>query len=240
METILILHGWGSRAQNWSRVKELLENQGYRVLIPDMPGFGNNPPPPRPWTVNDYFEWVKDFCDKNSLSQFFLLGHSFGGGLAVKFASLFPKRVKKLILVAPKIRRHKTYQYYLGMILARLGNIVFYIPPFSSLQPLAKKVLYRVLGVYDYRKLDMQKAVMMKETFKQVVGEDLVGYLSAITSSTLIVWGKSDNMTPLKDAALINQAVRGSVLDVIEKGEHFLNLQMPDILAQKIVNFIKL
>ena len=239
METILILHGWGSRAENWSRVKELLENQGYNVLVPDMPGFGKNPPPQQPWTTEDYFKWVKDFCEKNGLSQFFLLGHSFGGGLAVKFTNRFPEKVKGLILVAPKIRRQKNYRYYLGLVLAKAGKVIFFIPTFSFLQPLAKKALYRFLGVRDYYKLDAQKVVIMKETFKKVIAEELVAYLYPIKNPTLIVWGKKDDMTPLKDAILINQAIKGSILEVIENGEHALNLQFPEILAQKVLNFLK-
>ena len=43
MEKILILHGWGSCAKNWEQVKELLEKKEYKVFIPDLPGFGNNP-----------------------------------------------------------------------------------------------------------------------------------------------------------------------------------------------------
>jgi len=239
METVLILHGWGSRAENWSSVKDYLEERGCSVLTPDLPGFGSNPAPSQPWTIEDYFKWVQDFCEEKKLSQFFLVGHSFGGGLAVRFANRFPERLKGLILVAAKIRRQKNYRYYLGLILAYIGKIIFFLPPFSFLQPLAKKVLYKVLGVHDYYKLDSQKTVIMKETFKKVVGEDLVGYLGGIKNQTLIVWGKKDNMTPFKDAVLINQAIKGSKLEVIEEGEHALNLQFPDLLAQKIITFIK-
>ena len=238
METILILHGWGSRAENWNRVKELLENRGYNVLAPDMPGFGKNPPPQRPWTTEDYSEWVKDFCEKQNFSQFFLLGHSFGGGLAVKFASRFPEKIKGLILVAPKIRRQKNYRYCLGLISAKLGKIIFSIPIFSFFRPLARRVLYAVIGTRDYYKLEIQKAVIMKETFKEIVGEELISYLPRIKTPTLIVWGEKDDMTPVKDAHLINKMIKGSKLEVIKKGEHALNLQFPEILAEKILNFI--
>lgn len=237
---ILILHGWGIGSKTWVQVKDKLEETGHEVFVPDLPGFGVSSAPEKPWTIDDYVKWVRDYCAKNNLSDIVLIGHSFGGGLAVKFTNLFPGKVKKLILVAPKIRRHKTYQYYLGRALAYIGNIVFFVPPFSFLQPLAKKVLYRILGVHDYHKLDMRKAVVMKETFKQVIREDLTQYLSAIKNPTLIVWGKKDIATPFKDAILINQAIAGSKIEIIENGGHALNLQFPEILAQKILNFIKL
>lgn len=238
METVLILHGWGSRAENWSKVKELLENRGYNVLAPDLPGFGKNPPPQQPWATDDYLEWVKDFCAKQNLSQFFLMGHSFGGGLAVKFADRFPEKLKGLILVAPKIRRQKNYRYYLGLISAKLGKIIFSLPIFSFLRPLARRVLYAVIGTRDYYKLELAKTITMKETFRNVVSEELIRCLPRIKTPALIVWGKKDDMTPIKDAHLINKMIKGSKLEVIERGEHALNLQFPEVLAQKIINFI--
>ena len=45
MNTILILHGWGSCAKNWDKVKKLLEKRGYKVFVPDLPGFEQNPSP---------------------------------------------------------------------------------------------------------------------------------------------------------------------------------------------------
>ena len=238
MKTLLILHGWGSRAENWSRVKELLENQGYKVFVPDLPGFGENSPLSRAWTIDDYVEWVSDFCEKNNLSQFFLLGHSFGGAIAIKFIDKFPEKVQSLILVAPKIRQQKTSRYYLGLILAKLGKLIFSLPGLSFFQPLAKKMLYWAMGTRDYYKLDIEKTIIMKETFKKVVKEDVTSYLSKIKTPTLIIWGSRDKITPTKDAHLINREITSSKLEIIEGG-HVPNLEMPEILAKKVLNFIK-
>ena len=239
MDNILILHGWGSRAENWSRVKELLENQRYKVFVPDLPGFGENSPLSRAWAIDDYVEWVSDFCEKNNLSQFFLLGHSFGGGIAVKFVNSFPGKARALILVGAKIRRQKSLRYYLGLVLGKLGKLIFFIPGFSFLQPFARKVLYWLIGARDYYQLEVEKAVIMKETFKKVVEQDLVSYLSKIKVPTLIIWGEKDNVTPLKDAYLINKEIAGSKLEIIKGGRHVPNMETPEILAEKILNFIK-
>ncbi len=240
METILILHGWGIGSKTWVQVKRKLEEGGHKVFVPDLPGFGKCPAPEKPWSIDDYVSWVRNYCEKNNLLQFFLVGHSFGGGLAVKFSSAFPEKVKKLVLVAPKIRRQRNYRYYLGMVLAKLGAVIFFIPPFCLLKPLARKVLYKGIGTQDYYRLETQKAVTMKETFKKVVSEELVSYLPKIKVPTLIIWGTSDDLTPLEDAYLIHEAIKGSRLEVIKNGEHALNLQKPGTLVEKIVDFIKL
>lgn len=243
MDNILILHGWGSCAKNWDRVKGILENQGYKAFVPDLPGFGENPPPSKPWSVDDYVEWIRDFCEKNNLSQFFLLGHSFGGGLAVKFINSFPEKVRGLILVAPKLRRHKILKYYIALVLAKTGKLIFSIPILSFFQPLARKVLYVLIGIPDYYildlRLDFEKAITMKGTFKKIVKEDLLFCLPKIKVPTLVIWGKKDKIIPIKDAYLMNKEIRGSKLEIIEDGRHALNLEMPEILAEKVLNFLK-
>jgi len=137
--------------------------------------------------------------------------------------------------VGAKIRRYKTIRYYLGTILSKVGQLIFFT---SFLRPIARKVLYQISGVRDYYKLDVAKALTMKETFKEIVATDLTSLLQAIKTPTLIIWGDSDNMTPLKDAYLIHRGITGSRLDIIKHGEHNLNLQMPEVLAEKIIKFI--
>jgi len=238
MKHVLILHGWGSCAKNWQRVKEKLEKGGCKVYLPDLPGFGENATLGKPWSIEDYFNWVKEYCRKNSLSRFFLLGHSFGGGLAIKFAVDSPEKIQGLILVAPKIRRQKTLRYYLGLALAKIGELFFVIPFLAFLRPFARKVLYRIIGTKDYYKLDVKKAIHLKETFKLIVKMDAMDLLALIKVSTLIIWGDKDRLTPVKDAYLARKKIENSKLEIIKNGKHGLNLEMPDMLSEKILKFI--
>lgn len=238
MKNILILHGWGSRAKNWSRVKEILEAGGCKVLAPDLPGFGENSVPEKSWSINEYIDWVRRYIDSNFSEPFVLLGHSFGGGLAIKSAGEFPDKIKKLILVGAKIRRHKTIEYYIGMFLGKLGVLVFSIPWLSFLRPFGQRILYKLIGTSDYYALEIKKAVTMKETFKKIVGEDLTPFLRKIKIPTLIIWGEKDKVTPPKDAYLINKEIAGSRLEFIKGQGHVPHMETPEILAEKILNFI--
>lgn len=239
---ILILHGWGSSSKNWARVKEILGNQGYRVFVPDLPGFGDSLQPPTPWAVDNYVEWVKDFSEKNNLGQFFLLGHSFGGGVAVKFTGNFPEKVKKLILLAPALKREKTLKYYIFLVLAKAGKFIFSLPGLSLLQHQARKGFYTLIGRKDYYRLELGKAVRdntMKETLKKIVSEDLLSYLSKIKNKTLIIWGGKDKLTPLKEAYLIKKELNNSALEIIPNIGHAINLEAPEKLAEIVLRFLK-
>lgn len=239
MYPILILHGWGASSKSWIKVRELLENQGYKVYVPDLPGFGGNPSPAIPWSLDNYVSWIKDFCEKQGLSRFFLLGHSFGGGLAVKFVSQNSEKIEKLILVAPALKRDKTLKYYFYLFLAKVGKLIFSLPILSFLMPLARRVLYKIEGTSDYHKLEVEKAFTMKETFKKVVAEDLRSYLPLIKNKTLIVWGKKDALTPFKDSSEVKDKISDSQIKVFESEGHSLSLAVPEKLSEIIIDFLR-
>lgn len=236
--SLLILHGWGSSSGQWREISETLRKRGYDVYVPDLPGFGNNPSPSKPWSIDNYVEWVREYCEKQNLLRFFLLGHSFGGGVAVKFANYFPGKINGLMLVAPALRREKGVKYYLILSLAKLGKVIFLIPGLSFLYPLACRAFYFVVGSKDYAKINRQKAVIMRETFKKVVNEDLRPYLPSINKKTLIIWGTKDKFTPFKDARATKEQIKNSQLEIIDGAGHALNLKAPALLSQKIIKFL--
>lgn len=223
---ILILHGWGSCAKNWGRVKELLEGQGCKVFVPDLPGFGENPQPLKPWSLDDYTEWLKEFCEKNNLSQVFLLGHSFGGGVAVKYALNYPESIKKLFLVAPAIVRKKTFK---KEIMKKTAKI------FSFLPLSVKKIIYRKIIGSDY---PLAKGPM-RETYLKIINEDLSRELVKVSAPTLLIWGKKDDVLPIKNAYFIKEKIKNSKLIVIPEANHDLERKVPEILVEKIIQNVK-
>lgn len=126
---ILVLHGWGGSSKSWLKVKELLEQKGSKVFVPDLPGFGEEPEPPKPWSGIDYLDWVKKYSEKEGLSQFFLLGHSFGGGLSISFASLYPEKILGLILVdSARVGMKKNLSIRQKIIIKFKRSVIFYLP----------------------------------------------------------------------------------------------------------------
>jgi len=229
METILILHGWGSCAKNWAEVKELLEKKGMRVIVPDLPGFGENPPPVTAWNIDDYVEWVKDFLEKNNLPRIFLMGHSFGGSIGIKFAVMYPEKLEGLILAAAgRLTKRNSLKNFSFLVLVKIGKLFFH-------QQIFKRIIYKLAGSKDY----LSAKGVMKEIMRKVISEDLKPFLPKITVKTLVVWGDKDKETPVADAYLIKREVKNSFLDVLPNVGHRIRLDAPEILVEKIVNFIK-
>jgi len=234
-DSILILHGWAGSSKSWSKTKEILENQGYRVFVPDLPGFGITPDPPNPWSIDDYTGWVRNFSEKQGLSQFFLLGHSFGGRIAIKFAVKYPGKLQGLILCAsagitPRPKMKITFFAFIS----RVGNLIFSLPVLEIFREPTRKLVYILTNARDYYFL---QGKVMKETFKKTIEENLTPYLSQIKMPTLIIWGDKDVMVPISDVYKMNKEISNSTLKIIPGGKHALNYQFPEKLAEIIIKF---
>lgn len=234
-QNLLILHGWGSNSLRWQRVRELLEKKGIEVLIFDMPGFGIAPSPDRPWGRDDYINWIFQKVNEKKWQRFNLLGHSFGGGIAVKMAANSSERIGKLILCAPAIIKRKSIKVYLFYWIASLGKKIFSLPGLKNFSPLAQKLIYTLAGTRDYYIADE----VMKETMKKIREEDLEGLLEKIEIPTLILWGKKDDFLPLKDAYYIKEKIRGSEFKIISKARHSPHREASEELVESIIEFLK-
>ncbi len=233
---LLILHGWGSNSERWQRVKELLGEKGIEVLALDLPGFGIIPSPSKPWGRDDYINWILQKVKEKNWGKFHLLGHSFGGGLAVKMATNFSKKIDKLILCAPAIIKRKSIKAYLFYWIAFLGRRIFSLPGLKIFYPQAQKLVYKLAGTRDYYVADG----IMKETMKKIgKEEDLEMVLERIKTPTLILWGKKDDVLPLKDAYRIKEKIKRSQLRVLPGARHSPHREAPEELSKILISFLQ-
>jgi len=232
---LLILHGWGSNSGRWQRVTDLLRKQEIEALVLDLPGFGIVSSPKRPWTRDDYINWIFQKAKERNWEKFNLLGHSFGGGLSVKIAVAFPEKVEKLILCAPAIIRRKRLKTYLFYQLAHIGKKIFSLPGLKKLEPYAQRLIYKLAGSRDYYVADG----VMKETMKKLGDENLEDLLAKIKAPTLIIWGKKDDVLPLRDAQELKEKIEGAELKIISEVKHSPHREAPEELAEIISQFVK-
>lgn len=235
-EPILILHGWPSSSDSWIEVQKILASKGYRVLVPDLPGFGKSDSPPEPWGVEDYDNFVLELSRKLQLSRFFLFGHSFGGRVAVKFAINHPEEIKGLILCnSAGIKPEPGLKTIIIFQLARIGNTIFSPKFLRTFQDGARNIFYFFLRHRDYVKAEG----VMKETMKKIIDEDLLPLLSRIKNKTLIIWGEKDRMVPLRYGYIFKEKIRGSKFEIITQAGHGPHLEVPQKLSEIVFNFLK-
>jgi pimeloyl-ACP methyl ester carboxylesterase len=232
MATLIILHGWGSLKERWLEVKSLV-SQDINVVVMDLPGFKKETELSRVLDLDDYVDWFKEFAQEFD-EPFFLLGHSFGGRIAIKFAAENPERLKGLILVSSAgIIPKKKFSRNIVSKTAQFGKVFSFVPFYK----LFRKGFYKyILRRTDY--IQAEKLPYLKETFKNVIKEDLRQYFSKIKTRCLIVWGDKDDMTPLSDGRLMAQEIPNSRLEILRGIGHFPYTQNPKLLAKKIRKFV--
>src|SRR3954471_22535594 len=98
---VLFLHGWGLGQHTYKRTLKRLAHLGCQVFAPAMPGFGGTADVPDPHlSFAGYAQWVDEFLRAIEVTEpVFLVGHSFGGGVAIQLAHDYPERVRYLVLV---------------------------------------------------------------------------------------------------------------------------------------------
>jgi len=224
----LILHGWGSASDRWIKEAEIISGRGFKVIVPDLPGFGASDKLEKPWTVNNYVRWFEEFTKALNLENFYLLGYSFGGALAAKIAVKYPQRVQKLFLVAAAVIRKKTTQKKLSAKISKIIKLFYFLPYYG----LFRKAVYKfIIRKSDY----VYTEGIMKQTYLNVVIDDVSFNLPFIKVPTIIIWGDKDQSVPIEDAYLIKEKIKSSKLVVISGADHLMHKQLPEILAEKII-----
>jgi len=242
---LLCLHGWGGSKESFTELRAALAGTDLTILTPDLPGFGTEPEPSAPFSVDDYADWVEHWLAKqlstSSLSTYQLLGHSHGGRIAIKIAarqetnkrnneSTRMLRMEHLYLCASAGIRHPSLKRSIGAVLAKIGKAVFSLPLLKFIEPFARKILYKLLREHDYERA----SPMMQQTHGKVTAEDLTPLLSNITVPTDIFWGEDDTMTPLTDGRTMHDAIKGSVLHTFPGVRHRVHRDRADEIASVI------
>ena len=226
---LLILHGWGSNSERWQKVGELLAGKGIKVIIPDLPGFGGSQRPSMAWGLDDYCEFIQEFIKLLNLEKFYLLGHSFGGALAVKCSLKFPEKIDELFLVSAACFRRSSFKKKLLYIISKIFKVFSFIP-------FVKKAFYKfIVGESDYP----YTQGIMKDIYLKIIKEDLSDILLQVQVPTTIIWGEKDDVTKIEDAHLINEKIKGSRLEIIPDADHDLNTKAPKELSESIKQFLK-
>lgn len=232
MTTILLcLHGWGGTKESFTELRAALKGTDMEILTPDLPGFGEEPDPPKPWSVNEYADWVEQWLSssvRSPLSEILLLGHSHGGRIAITLASRGKLPIAHLYLCASAgIRRPRHLKRLLGLFLAKTGTFVLTLGGLNHLQPLGKKLLYRLVHVHDYEKA----SPVMRQTLIRVTAQDLRPMLAGVHVQTDIFWGTADRTTPMKDGILMHHQIPGSTLHTFPGVRHAVHRERAAALA---------
>lgn len=213
---LIILHGWGRSAADLMALAELLAD-GWRIHVFDLPGFGASPPPPASgWGSAEYAALVLRYLDHQGIDHAALLGHSFGGRIAIHLAAHASARVKKLVLIGSHgLRPKRSLGRRLRIAAIRWsGKIVKFIDRTFGLKLYSERFI-PLFGSPDYARAGVLRATVVK-----TVNEDQRENAARIQAPTLLLWGEDDRETPVDMARRFHALIRNSQLVLLPGKEH--------------------
>lgn len=231
-DPIVLMHGWGCNHSTLDSIAKALEPT-CSVYNIDFPGFGNSPEPPSVWGVDDYANLVEQFLRKENILTPALLGHSFGGRVAIVMASRGD--YSKMILVdAAGVKPRRSLKYYFKVYGYKLSKFITHLVFGKSK---AKAIIERQAekrGSADWKSASPH----MRRIMSKVVNEDLRHLMPAVKCPTLLIWGECDTATPISDAHIMNKLIKGSGLVTFKGCGHYSFLDNPVQFRAVIQSFM--
>lgn len=231
-DPLILMHGWGCDRMTVASVARTagLTNTVYNV---DFPGFGKSTEPGEVWGVADYASLIEELCRVEHIENPVLVGHSFGGRVAIVLASRNP--VGKVVLVdSAGIRPRRGLGYYSRVYGFKTAK--FLLNLFLGREKAAARIekMRSSRGSADYN----SASPMMKAVMSRVVNEDLRGLMPSIKAPTLLVWGDNDTATPLRDAQTMAKLIPDSGLVSFPGCGHYSFLDNPAGFAAVLNSFL--
>jgi len=226
---IIILPGWGNTRKTFKDIIKDLE-KNYKIYIFDYPGFGESPFPNKDFDIYDYANLIYSFIKENNIKKPSIIAHSFGGRISIILTGLYKVKLYKLILIGIAGIRRKSIKRWIRTSIYKLRKklVIFKKNKLKYLNNLRKKY-----SSADYNNLNKNMYI----TFKNIINEDLRKYIKEIKEDTLIIWGKQDEDTPLKDGYYIHKKIKNSKLVIYNNSTHFVYLEEKDV-TKRIKRFL--
>ena len=220
-DDVILLHGWGQNIQMMDPLGKNLEGN-HRITIIDLPGFGLSSEPESVIGVPDYADVVHELLKELKIKNPIIIGHSFGGRVAICYASKYS--TKKIVLFgAPCVRHeHKSKKQTLFKVMKKI--IIF--RPFIN-------ILKKYLGSPDYKNATPK----MRDILVKTVNLDLSDYAKKINCEALLIWGENDTAVPLSEAKELDSLLKNSALIVLP-GTHYCYLENLERVTNILNNFI--
>jgi len=234
---VVLVHGLGGRGDDWRDLAPYFVKAGYRVYMPDLPGYGLSARPADfSYSVHDEAEVVVGFMDALGLKQVDLGGWSMGGAIAQHLAFRHPERVRRLMLfdsaglaVMPKW----DVRLFTPDSTAQLAQLDALLMPVSPDVPgfIARDIV---------RIMKKNAWVVHRAMDSMLTGQDATDkILPQLKMPVLIVWGEKDEITPLSQGETMHRVVPQSQLDVIPGCGHLAPRQCAARVGPDVVQFDK-
>jgi pimeloyl-ACP methyl ester carboxylesterase len=248
-EPLLLLHGVNSGARYWESTLAALSPH-FRVVAIDLPGWGHTPPPPGfGYDIESALAFIRQVIDALDMPRPAVVGHSFGGCLALHMAARMPERVARLVVVAPAGLQTGVHWSYRALGVPGLGEWLMR-PSRANVEASLSFVTQRdrVPAAFADYCLAVGQQRFFRQTSLRWVRRNhafwlgarricVTDRLHAIRCPTLVVWGDADPLIP-PDNARVAASIPGARLVLLPGVKHCPNFEVPDQFHALLTEFL--
>ncbi|PKM01031.1 MAG: 2-hydroxy-6-oxo-2,4-heptadienoate hydrolase [Gammaproteobacteria bacterium HGW-Gammaproteobacteria-9] len=244
-QPVILIHGSGpgvSAYANWRLTIPAL-SKFYRVIAPDMVGFGfTDRPENYNYSKDNWVNHVIGVMDALEIEKAHIVGNSFGGGLAIATALRYPERVDRIVLMGAAGTRFDVTE--------GLNAVWGYTPSIENMRNLLDIFAYdRSLVTDELARLRYEASIQpgFQESFSSMFPEPRQRWIDALASSdediktlpneTLIVHGREDQVVPLSSSLRLGELIDRAQLHVFGRCGHWTQIEQTDRFNRLVVEF---
>ena len=253
---LLLLHGLGCNHRTWLPVLDSLSRR-HTVIAPDLLGHGESDKPRADYSVGGFANGMRDLLTVLGVDRVTVVGHSFGGGVAMQFAYQFPERTERLVLVgsgglgpevSPAIRAITTTGFHQVMGLLTMPGVRHVGT--AGLRALART------GLKEFR--DFDEVAEIYQSFRDPAARaairhvvravvDWQGQIVTMADRAYlteampmcVIWGEEDRVIPVSHATRASALAPKAHIDVIPNAGHFPHKDHPERFAKVLGDFVR-
>ncbi|MBI3562860.1 MAG: alpha/beta hydrolase [Gammaproteobacteria bacterium] len=240
-ESLLLLHGFGGNKDSYTRVSRFFVRR-YRVIIPDIIGFGESARPPHA----DYLppaqvEWLRALSQALNLGRLHLGGNSMGGQIALLYAALYPTEVHSLWLLSPAVAKN-SFKPDIVNLITRSGRnplIARNVQEFAQVMalgmckpPFIPAPMLKVLAQER-----IQNAVLEERIFQKIIDYSVEDQIHGMPIPTLVVFGKQDRVIDAETANVLSKRLPNSKVVFMPNAGHVPMFEQPRQCANDYLSF---
>jgi 3-oxoadipate enol-lactonase/4-carboxymuconolactone decarboxylase len=254
-EKLIFIHGGFNSSKVWGKVMGLMP-EGLECFALDTRGCGDSEKPKEGYSFAMLSQGVASFMDALDIDRANIIGHCFGGNIAIYFAANFPEKVNRVVLVDTVARKSTisalmTSEGIKGLMESEqvkgllTGEAI-------SVESFTWGMISRLIDfmVYDPAKLTLSDAAAFLDGFlkadmsggtqslSSLISADLEAELKKIKRPLLVIHGAEDKLYPPEEGRFIAESVPSGKLAIIERSGHFPLIEQPEEFVKALVAFL--
>lgn len=244
-EVVVLLHGSGTGASGYTNFKKnfiALKNAGFRVILPDLPGYGFSSKPDNVVYSMDYFnQKIIELLDILDVHKFSLIGNSLGGALSIGLGLNHVERVQKLILMAPGgVEDREMYNEMPG-IKKLMSDFLGGNMNQEKIEGLLALFPYDASIVTEEMVQERMEILplMNSQVLATMAIPNMEEQLHLLHQPVLAFWGMNDQFIPVSGAMKIGEHCPNAQVMLFSQCGHWVMIEQEEVFNSACINFLK-